>query len=123
MNPIQTSFRHCSCKPFNTFFSSWYPGLDAEGGPFKSSPNARRKKKILISASLFCCCSVRHVNLRYVTKISYQGISPSMGHLSLLFFVNRLPICPTLIHILVCSFSNNLSEHLLLWHGVPHGVG
>ena len=43
--------------------------------------------------------------------------------ISVSFFVNRLPICPTLIHLLVCSFSNNLSQHLLLWHGVPYGVG
>ena len=68
-----------------------------------------------MSASPFCCCYVRDVNLRKVFKVSYPGISPPMGHLGLLFFfVNRLPICPTLIHILVCSFSNN---------GVPHGVG
>ena len=101
-----------------TFFGSWYPGLDAEGGPFKSSPNARRYIRFwyrpLCSAVAMWEMSIFATWSRYRT----QGINPSMGHLGLLFFVNRLPICPTLMHILVWSFSNNLSEHLLLWHGV-----
>ena len=104
------------------FLSSWYPSLDAEGGPLKSSPNARRKRRFwdrpLCSAvamwemSIFAKCS------KYRTKAS---VHPWVIWVS--FFVNRLPFCPTLTHTLVCSFSNNLSEHLLLWYGVPYGVG
>ena len=92
------------------------------GWPIQIFAKCSYMKKILISASLFCCCNVRDVNLRKVFKISFQGISPSMGHLGLLFFVNRFPSVRHW-YILVCSFSNNLSQHLLLWHGVPYGVG
>ena len=50
----------------------------------------------------------------------HQSIHGSFGSP---VFCESFPICPDHWYILVCSFSNNLSQHLLLWHGVPYSVG